>query len=142
MKTIVIARSKKLLAYLILIHSLLLVTLLSLLGTSWWSLFSTVLLIASFIYYARQHQWLKAKRSLVSVKCNDDKCWLLSYSDESQKSGLNLASSFVTPQLVMLYFKGRYFWQRRSVTVMPDAVDAELFWQLRVYLRTSKTFQQ
>ena len=137
----VITRSRKLLAYLILIHSLLLATLLSLLEISWWSLFSTIILIASFIYYTRQHQWLKAKRSLVSVECNDDKCWSLSYSDQSQKSGLNLESSFVTPQLVMLYFNGNYFWQRRSVTVMADAVDAELFRQLRVYLKSSKTFQ-
>jgi len=142
MKSIEIARSRKLLAYLMVIHSLLLVTLLSLLGMSWWSLFAIMTLIASFVYYTQQHQWLKAKKSLVSVEYSDDKGWALNYSDESQKSGLSLASSFVTPQLVMLYFKGSYFWQRRSVTLLADAVDAQLFRQLRVYLRSPKTFQQ
>jgi hypothetical protein len=142
MNRMVIARSRKLLVYLIIIHSVMLVTLLSLLAVSWWTLFASAILLTSFIYYARQHQWLKAKKSVVSIDYHADKAWSLYYSDASTKSGLSLMSSFVTPQLVILYFDHRYFWQRDVLTIMDDAVDAKRFRQLRVYLKSPKTFQQ
>lgn len=142
MTNMMITRSRKLLVYLIFIHSLMLVTLLSLLTITWWSLFATIILLTSFIYYAQRYQWLKAKRSLIGVEYHEDNGWSLHYSDESTKYGLNLVSSFVTPQLVMLYFNHRFFWQGDVVTIIDDAVDAELFRQLRVYLRSPKTFQQ
>lgn len=138
----IIIRSRKLLIYLIFSHSLMLVTLLSLLGASWLSLFPMVMLMASFIYYARQYQWLKAKKSVVSIDYQASNCWSLYYSDGSEKLGLSLTSSFVTPQLVILYFNHGYFWQRDAITLIDDAVDADLFRQLRVYLRSPKTFQQ
>jgi len=140
MKNIVIARSRKLLAYLIFIHSVMLATLLSLLALSWWSLLATIIVLVSFIYYAQQHQWWKTKRSVIGVGYDVDKAWSLHYSDGSKKSRLNLTSSFVTPQLVMLYFNRHYFWQGEVVTIVDDAVDAELFRQLRVHLRSPSTF--
>ena len=142
MTRMTIARSRTLLLYLIFVHSLMLGILLSLLGLSLWSLVAMVIFIVSFIYCAKQHQWLKAKRSLVSVEHLADGQWTLHYLDAMPKTGLILASSFVTPQLVMLYFKGDRFWQRDAVTIVADAVDAELFRQLRVHLKAPKTFQQ
>jgi toxin CptA len=142
MNSMVIARSRKLLVYLIIIHSVMLVTLLSLLVISWWSLFVSAILLTSFIYYAQQYQWLKPRKSVVSINYHADKGWSLHYSDESVRSGLSLMSSFVTPQLVILYFNHRYFWQRDVVTIMDDSVDAQLFRQLRVYLKSPKTFQK
>lgn len=139
--TIMITRSRNLLVYLIVIHSMMLVTLLSLLGVTWWSPFVLILLLISFIYYAQYHQWLKAKKSLVRVEYHDDTGWSLQYSDTSQKSGLRLTSSFVTPQLVILYFNRRYCLPGKTVTIINDAIDAESFRQLRVYLKTPKTFQ-
>ncbi len=137
-----IARSKKLLVYLIFIHCVMFVTLLSLLVVTWCLLIATTVLIVNFIFYAQKFQWLKAKKSLVNVEYNDHIGWLLTYSDESQKTGLSLKGSFVTPQLVILYFNRRHFWQSDVATIVDDAVDAELFRQLRVYLRSPKTFQQ
>lgn len=142
MNSMVITRSRKLLVYLIIIHGVMLVTILSLVVVSWWSLFASAILLTSFIYYAKQHQWLKAKKSVVSIDYHVDKGWSLHYTDMSAKSGLSLMSSFVTPQLVILYFNRHYFWQRDVITIMDDAVDAELFRQLRVYLRSPKTFQK
>jgi len=142
MTRLIITRSRKLLIYLIFVHSLMLATLMSLLAITWWSLLVTIILLVSFIYYAQQHQWLKTKKSLVCVEYHEDKGWSLHYSDQSQKRRLNLASSVVTPQLVMLHFKRRYFWQSDLVTIIDDAVDVELFRQLRVYLRTPKIFQR
>jgi len=138
----VIARSRKLLTYLIIIHSVMLVTLLSLLIVSWWSLFASAVVLTSFIYYAKKHQWLRAKKSVISIDFHIDKGWSLYYSDASAKSELSLISSYVTPQLVILYFNHRYFWQRDVVTIMDDAVDAQSFRQLRVSLRAPKTFQK
>lgn len=142
MNSMVIVRSRKLLAYLIITHSVLLVTLLSLLAVSWWSLLASAVVLASFIYYAQQHQWLKGAKSVGSIDYHADNGWSLHYSDQSKKFGLSLNSSFVTPQLVILYFNRSYFWQRDVITIMDDAVDATLFRQLRVYLRTPKTFQK
>tara|TARA_R110002050_G_scaffold9504_2_gene33480 strand:+ start:53494 stop:53994 length:501 start_codon:yes stop_codon:yes gene_type:complete len=142
MKNIVITRSKKLLAYLIAIHCLMFVTIFSLLAFTCWSLLAAIILIISFIYYAQQYQWLRAKKSLVSVAHNAGKGWSLNYSDQSHKTGLSLESSLVTPQLIILYFNRCYFWHSDVVTLIDDAVDVELFRQLRVYLRTPKTFQQ
>lgn len=142
MHKMVIARSRKFLVYLIIIHSVMLVTLLSLLNVTWWSLFVIAIMLTSFIYYARQHQWLKAQKAVVSIDYHADKGWLLSYADESEKSGLSLMSSFVTPQLVILYFNHDYFWQRNVVTILDDAVESNSFRQLRVYLKSPKTFQE
>jgi hypothetical protein len=142
MKTIIITRSRKLLAYLIVSHSLTLMTLLSLAGLSWLSLFATLIIIASFIYYAGQHQWLTSQKSVVSINYHGDITWSLHYSDGSQKLRLKLTGSFVTPQLVIVYFNHRYFWQGDVITIIDDAVDIELFRQLRVYLRSPKAFQQ
>jgi hypothetical protein len=130
MNSMVIGRSRKLLVYLIIIHSVMLVTLLSLLVISWWSLFVSALLLTSFIYYAQQHQWLQLRKSVVSINYHADKGWSLHYSDESAMSGLSLMNSFVTPQLVILDFKHRYLWQCDVVTIMDDAVDTQLFRQL------------
>ncbi|HDY84922.1 hypothetical protein LCGC14_1039380 [marine sediment metagenome] len=142
MTKLMITRSRKLLIYLIVVHSVMLTTLLSLLAISWcWGL-ASILVLVSLIYYLRQHQWLKSKRSLMSIDYDVDKGWLLNYSDGWQKSGLKLMGCFVTPHLVMLYFNRRYFWQSDVVTIINDAVDAELFRQLRVYLKSPKTFQQ
>tara|TARA_R110002167_G_scaffold7925_8_gene37122 strand:+ start:1025 stop:1444 length:420 start_codon:yes stop_codon:yes gene_type:complete len=138
----VIAPSRKLLAYLIITHSVMLVTLLSLLAVTWWSLLASAVLLASFIYHAQQHQWLKAKKSVISIDYIDDEGWSLHHLDDTETLGLNLTSSFVTPQLVILYFNHHYFWQNEVITLIDDAVDAELFRQLRVYLKSPKTFQQ
>lgn len=142
MKSMVIARSRKLFAYLLFIHSVMLVVLLSLFEGSWWSLLVTLIMVISFIYYAQQYQWLKAKKSVISIDYHADNQWSLHYLDGSKKMKLTLTRSFVTPHLVILYFNHGYFWQHDVITIIDDAVDEKRFRQLRVYLRSPKTFQQ
>ncbi|MFW5450790.1 MAG: protein YgfX [Methylophagaceae bacterium] len=137
-----ISRSNRLLIYLVLIHMLMLVTLISLLALSWWSLVVTILLGVSFIYCCQQQQWLKSTKSIIKIERTINQQWSLLFLDNSQSSDLMLIKSLVTPQLVILYFKGSTWWNTRSVTIIADAVDAELFRQLRVYCRDPKTFQQ
>ena len=142
MTRIEIGRSRYLLGYLVSVHIIMLATLLSLLSMTWWSLLAIILLSVSFIYHARQSLWLKSKKSVAAVERNAEQKWTICYQDNSKKSDLTLSCSYVTPKLVMLYFNGSCFWQSDTVTMMADAVDAELFRQLRVYLRAPKTFQQ
>lgn len=129
--------SKILLLYLMIIHSVMLVTLLNLFAISWWS-FTAILVIAiSFIYFYKQSQ------QLIKIERDAGDGWHGHYRDGSSRSLLGLSSSVVIPQLVILYFSGRRFWQRSyAITILADAVDAELFRQLRLYCRDPKTFQQ
>lgn len=129
--------SKILLLYLMIIHSVMLVTLLSLFSVSWWSFTTTLVIAVSFIYFYRQ------SRLIVKIEQDADDGWHCHYRDGSSRSQLTLSSSVVIPQLVILYFNGRKFWQQAyAVTIVADAVDAELFRQLRLYCRDPKTFQQ
>ena len=137
-----IARSLRLLIYFFVLHGLMLVTMLSLLGTCWWSVLVFIIIMLSGVYYCRQHQWLNSQKSLDKIERDASGKWILSYQDGKQHLELTLTSSFVTPYVVILYFNKSHFWQRYAVTIISDAVDKELFRQLRVYLRDPKTFQQ
>ena len=131
-----IVPSKSIAIYLVIIHSLMLVTLLSLLANSWWALLTIVFMVLSFVYFYGQTQ------SLIKLERDVDNGWYCYYQNNKLRSALRLTSSIVTSSLVMLYFNGNNYWQRYSVIIMVDAVDAELFRQLRVYCRDPKTFQK
>jgi len=122
-------------------HGLMIVTLGCVLGASGWMIFMTIILILSFIHYGQYHQWLKNNKSLVRVERDSNNKWTLIYSNNSQCTKLKLTSSYVSPQLVILYFSKIYFWQRSTVTIIVDAVDDKLFRHLRLYCRDPKTFQ-
>ena len=137
-----VSRSRMLLLYLIVSHSVMLVALLNLLAVSLWSVLVTLMITLSFVYYCRQNQWLKSKSLMFKIERGADELWHLQYGDDKQNSKLTLTGSVVTPQVTILYFNGKQFWQRYAITIVADAVDAELFRQLRVYCRDPKTFQQ
>ena len=142
MKHIELGRSRKLLAYLLLVHSAMIIIIPSLLGVSWWSLIITLIVMVDFAYYAQQHQWLKARKSVVSIDYHVNNDWSLRYLDRTEKLDLKLTSSFVTPHLVILYFNQSYVWQRKVITILDDAVDERVFREVCVYLRSPNTFQQ
>ena len=131
-----IVPSKSITIYLVIIHSLMLVTLLSLFANSWWALLIIVFMVLSFVYFYGQTQ------SIIKLERDADNRWYCYYQNNKLRSALRLTSSIVTSPLVMLYFNGNNYWQRYSVIIMVDAVDAELFRQLRVYCRDPKTFQK
>lgn len=137
-----ITRSRMLLTYLLIIHSLMLVTMMSLLVASWWSVPVFIIIVLSAVYYCRQYQWLNRQKALNKIERDASDKWILSYQNGKQHSELTLSSSYVTPQLVIMYFNNSHFWQRYAVTIVFDAVDKQLFRKLRVYLRDPKTFQK
>jgi len=137
-----IFKSKQLLIVLIVVHSVMLVTLLSLLGASIWSILASVMMVTSFLYYCRQYQWLKSNSAITSVDRNNDGKWTLRHKLGVHSDDLILTNCFVTQKLVILNFKSWVFWSSKSITIMSDSVDAEYFRQLRVYCRQANTFQK
>ncbi len=121
--------------YLIIVHGVMLLTLLSLLGASWWSCITFVLLSVSFAYY----YWQSCLT--VTVMRDSDGNWYRHQSGAVQPLPA-LRGSVVIPQLVILYFAGDGFWRHTySMTIVADSVPAELFRQLRLYCRNTKHFQ-
>ncbi|NQY26615.1 MAG: hypothetical protein HRT92_05495 [Piscirickettsiaceae bacterium] len=129
--SVVFALSKSIILYLLIIHSLMLVTLLSLVAFSWWSLLIIVIMVLSFSYFYKQTQ------CLIKLQRDADNNWCCHYKNGRLQEKLRLTNSIVNVTFVMLYFEGR-----ASAIIMADAVDAELFRQLRVYCRDPKTFQK
>jgi hypothetical protein len=131
-----IAPSKIITIYLMIIHSLMLVTLISLFPTPWWVLFIFIFMVLNFIYFDRQTQ------AFIKLERDVDDVWSCYYQNNKSYQGLKLTSSIVVSSLVILYFKGHHYWQRYRVIIVRDSVDAKLFRQLRMHCRDSKTFQK
>ena len=137
-----INRSRWMFNYLIILHSVLLITMINVLPNVWAITLMAMTLLLSFIYYCRQYYWLKNPRALANVECNITAKWKLTYFDGSSQKDLVLRSCLVTPQWVILRFVGSSYWRGGSVIIKADTVDVELFRRLRVYLKDPKTFQQ
>jgi hypothetical protein len=136
-----IGRSCWLLVYLISIHGLMLAMLINLLSYFWLS-FAVFLLTASLSYYCRRYQWLDSSYACTQLGYDNKGQWILRYSDSSLQDKLSLKHCVVTSRFVIVYFAGTSQWREKSITIVVDAVDIELFRQLRVYLRSPKTFQR
>lgn len=94
-----------------------------------------VMLIISLVYYLRQDALLAADNAVVVVELLDGiQCMLITRSGESMACSI-LSSTFVAPYLTVLNLQpvGKFF--VRSIVILPGAVDAEEFRQLRVWLR-------
>jgi hypothetical protein len=116
------------------------VTLVSLLGASIWTLVISLMMVTSFIYSCHKYQWFDNHNAIINIERNLDNQWTLFDLNGVQQSNLELISSVVTQQCVMLNFASSTSWKKKTVTIMSDSVDAECFRQLRVYCREAKTF--
>ncbi len=99
-----------------------------------------LLLIVSFSHYYRQYCSLKNHYILTQTSDNKP-YWNIQDADNVVQKQQQLKRSVVTSRLVILYFEGASRWRGKSIIIAADAVDAERFRQLRVYLRMPKTFQ-
>lgn len=124
------------------IHLLMIVMTAVLLPSFWLSAIAGIILLASFIYYCRRHQWINNHRAIIKVERDAKQQWKLFYSDKLSQEKLVLKHCVVTSTLVILYFLGASRWKATSVTILADAVDVEQFRQLRVYCRDPKVFLQ
>ncbi|MDF1589367.1 MAG: hypothetical protein P1P93_09495 [Gammaproteobacteria bacterium] len=140
--TLPVARSNRLGLYLLTIHFVILVSVLSVVHHRIAMIAIVVLMGCSFIYYLRRYYFLTDATSLSKLSRDSDNNWFITYSTNSVSEPLMLASSYVSQYCVILYFKGAGFWSEKVAFIMSDAVDSELFRQLRVYCRDPKTFQK
>jgi predicted signal transduction protein with EAL and GGDEF domain len=137
-----IRRSKWLLFYLGFIHSVMLITLLYLAISPVWFALGTAILLFSFIYSCRQYQWMKNTIAVNYIKRDENGLWQLDYLNGKTQSALKLQHSFVSVNLVIIYLKSSTRWRCLSIVILSDAVDKNLFRQLRVYLKDPKIFLQ
>lgn len=94
-----------------------------------------ILLIISLIYSIRHHALLNTKNAIVAFELTDAmQCKFETRSGQSIICYI-LGSTFVTPHLVVLNLQPLGHFLTRSIVILPDGIDAEIFRQLRVLLR-------
>lgn len=140
--SLVMGRSKWLLSYLLIIHGFMLLTMVLLLNSVYLLTLAVMIIVVSCITYCQQHQWITSHRSIIKIERKVTHQWVLFYANDIRQQNLDLKHCIVTPQVVILYFSGSSFWRVKSVVIVADAVDAELFRQLRTYCRNPKVFQR
>ena len=135
-----IGRSRWLLAYLVLMHSVMLITFFSLQITLIWCVLGSAMLILSFIVSCCKYQWLRNAEAINQIERAENGLWQLVYSSGKKQPALKLESGFVTNKVVIIYLKNRSRYCHFSIVILSDAVDEEMFRQLRVYLRDPNVF--
>ena len=90
-----------------------------------------------YCYYLRQ-----SSLAIKAIERTIDDGWTIHYGDGHKSGVLKLKGSYVSALVVILHFRRTSFFSSKSVVVMFDAVDQELFRQLRVYCRDPKIFQK
>ncbi len=126
--------SRYLAAILIVVHGAAGLALL-LVPTSPWLTFSVMcLLLLSLAYHLRRHAWLRTAGSCMALRFEAEGVQLM------MESGVRLAGeisadSFVTPALTIINVFVPAQGARRSIVILPDSMDREVFRQLRVRLR-------
>lgn len=114
-----------------------LVTILSVFGLSLGSLWSIVIMV-SFIIHCKQYQWIESKKACIKLERDTTGKWAFTFKNGEIESELTLKNSVANNYFVVLNFNRITWWRPKSITIMNDAVDSELFRQLRIYCRTLK----
>ena len=137
-----LTRSRQLFIYLIVIHTVMLITVFAVVDFLP-GLLLAVAIIISFIMSCRRYNWLAGKGdACIKIERDATGLWGFIFDDGEVQLDLVLQNSVVTSQFVLLNFERRRWWKSCSITIMSDAVECELFRQLRVYCRDPNTFQQ
>lgn len=109
----------------------------------WWQLtlamdfklIGTVIFLISLMLYCRHYALLTSPRSIVAFELNDAMECTIETRLGKRITCAILGSTFVSPYLVVLNLKPLNGTSARSVTILADAIDAEVFRQLRILLR-------
>ena len=109
----------------------------------WWQLsipadfklIGTLLFIVSLVLHCRHHALLAAPKSIVAFELNDAMECTLETKNGKHITCEILGSTFVAPYLVVLNLKPLNSCSARSIVILADTIDVELFRQLRILLR-------
>jgi toxin CptA len=95
----------------------------------------TLLLASSLCFYLWRYVWLISPQAIVSLRLtekNHCRAWMLSNNYIDYRID---GDTFVAPYMTVLCLKVNQAAGRRTIVILPDAIDAEAFRQLRVWLR-------
>ncbi|HWU83009.1 MAG TPA: protein YgfX [Methylophilaceae bacterium] len=94
-----------------------------------------VILILLTLRYHGLSQWQRTPQACKALYLDSKGAWQLECADGSVHAVTILPTSFVAPYLTILHYRRAGRWSSRAVVIVPDAVDAEAYRRLRVWLR-------
>lgn len=128
--------SWRLAGLLLALHGAALMLILPLPLPAWGKLLPGGAVLASALITLNVHALLYAKRAVVRLTWEGDGLWRLRTAAGREYTARLLPGSYANAALVILNFALHDSrWRRRSVVLLPDAVDATTLRQLRVRLR-------
>lgn len=98
----------------------------------------TMLLVASLIHYLRQDALLTARQAVITFKLTEDKRCIATLRSGETVTGAVQGGTFAAPYLTVILYQPAAKFFTRSITILPDGIDAEIFRKLRVWLRWKK----
>ncbi len=127
-------RSTLLLSFILIAHLSASAVLLFLPLEFWWQLTILLLITVSLVQAARIHLFRSNAVAINSAEWNSEGEWMLHTANGNELAAQLQVSSYVQPWLIVLNFSISRF-QRRSLILLPDAVDPDLLRRLRVRLK-------
>lgn len=135
MLRIEIGRSRQLAGLLLAIHVAAFALLVTIALPSWEMVFAGMVFIASAARTLLLHPWQRLPRSIVALEISDD-CKLTTRDlNGVWRDAVLQPSSFVTPYLTILNLRHTEERFIRSVVILPDRIQPDVFRRLRVWLR-------
>ena len=101
----------------------------------WLKIVAVLLILTSLIYHVRRDAMRTSRNAILALKISPEcRCSVQALSGDWFEAQL-LATSFVSPYLTILNLRFDLARLVQHVVILPDAIDAEQFRQLRVLLR-------
>ena len=101
----------------------------------WLKLLLSAILAASLIQCLVREAWRMGSSSIVELQCEREGGALIKTRSGKEWEGRVLGSSFVATYLTIVVLKPNASRRVRAVVILPDALEPELFRQLRVWLK-------
>lgn len=101
----------------------------------WLKLLLSAILAASLIQCLVRVAWRMGSSSIVELQCEREGGALIKTRSGKEWEGRVLGSSFVATYLTIVVLKPNASRRVRAVVILPDALEPELFRQLRVWLK-------
>ena len=101
----------------------------------WLKLILSGMLVASLIHTLTLHAWRSRASSIIALQCDRDGLAVIQMRSGEEREARVLGSSFVASYLTIVLLKPNMSRRVHALVVLPDMLEAELFRQLRVWLK-------
>ena len=135
MLRLVLKPSRQLSAWLLLGHIAAAVCVLIVVMPLWLQALLAIVLLLNLIYALSYQAWRRWPASIVGLQFERDGVAMVEYRNGAVRAARVLGSSFVAPYLTIVLLKADQRWRTNAVVILPDAVEPDLFRQLRVWLK-------